>query len=612
MNREDLRRSAPKQPSNRPEPQKTSMIAPLYTSLLLAAPALVGPVDDPLISIWIEDLGAMSQNPKDAALMRAMEMMPARVMELREEVPLLAEMPPAALEIALHAMSGRKSLRVFEGGSDSPLPLGMQLEFQEGDATSAREFGASVTGFMAGSGAPLSEADASGMRNLETPMGVPIQLGTQDDRFIVAMGSPASEAGKPMTMGLPEGARPVMSMDMQLGRLLEFGLEMASMGSPEEADAAMGFMDALGLYDLRMQMSIGADEEWLYSTASWPGYVESLRAMGSMPARGLTAADLARVPDDAIWAVLSTWNASGTVNVLANMPEFQAAFGGDPLDALTAVTGFDLRAEFLDHFGSVVALYASESTGGGGMMSMVALMELTDSEGMLETIERVSDLIVGLGMAEADGYVGIRSWEHQGADLFTLAFPGLPVPGEPTLAVADGHLIFGMTPQATLAAISQMGSGSTGLADHPRFRESVPADIEGALALSFNDTPALARSGYGMISMMGSSVANGMRSRGDDPREAGLVVPLYHDLVDGAHASVTVTRIEGENLVQRGRADSSILVNMAGLAGGLQANPMAMALLGSMFFTAQETSSMSFPLEEEWDVHPEHEHGEDW
>ena len=87
------------------------MIAPLYTSLLLAAPALVGPVDEPLISIWIDDLGAMSQNPKDAALMRAMEMMPARVMELREEVPLFAEMPPAALEIALHAMSGRKSLR---------------------------------------------------------------------------------------------------------------------------------------------------------------------------------------------------------------------------------------------------------------------------------------------------------------------------------------------------------------------------------------------------------------------------------------------------------------------------------------------------------------------
>ena len=54
MNREDLRRSAPKQPSNRPEPQKTSMIAPLYTSLLLAAPALVGPVDEPLISIWID------------------------------------------------------------------------------------------------------------------------------------------------------------------------------------------------------------------------------------------------------------------------------------------------------------------------------------------------------------------------------------------------------------------------------------------------------------------------------------------------------------------------------------------------------------------------------
>ena len=58
--------------------------------------------------------------------------------------------------------------------------------------------------------------------------------------------------------------------------------------------------------------------------------------------------------------------------------------------------------------------YQSESTGGGGLTSMVILLELRDAAGMAKAHAKLVDRLNELAADEIDGYARVQTWDNNG------------------------------------------------------------------------------------------------------------------------------------------------------------------------------------------------------
>jgi len=181
---------------------------------------------------------------------------------------------------------------------------------------------------------------------------------------------------------------------------------------------------------------------------------------------------------------------------------------------------------------------------------------------------------------QTKGYAKVRHWEHGDTRYSSLVFPGLPIPLEPTVAYGAGHLFVGATPQAAMGAIHQASQGGRGLLDNPNFRAQFGDQFEGLQSVLFYDTPRSLRDGYGVMSLACSALVNGTRSPRDATRDAGLVLPPYHELVDGALAYVSFANIVGDDYIQTEYGDRSMLVNLTSLAGMLSSTPAVLGMSG--------------------------------
>jgi hypothetical protein len=396
-----------------------------------------------------------------------------------------------------------------------------------------------------------------------------------------------------------------MSMRLDIGEISEMFLGfMEGQASTEEAEQMAMMFDAYGLQNLVMQIDSGADAERSYTTLNMPGYGATMRSMGMLAERGLTEADYAMVPTDAEWAQLSTINASGTLDYMLEVmkPLLEAEGIDDPLGMLREQTGFDLRTDIVDNLGTTMAMYTSRTTGGGGMLSTVATLELSNSQGMLATLNRLWGMIDQMAADEADGYVRVRGWEHDGTPLMTLTFPGLPIPLEATIAVTGTHLVAGLTPQATLGALAHMKSGGAGLLANTGFRSQLPGDPIGAMSAQFIDIPQLAGDSYGLASLVCSAIGNAMRSP-SSTREPGLIMPSYTELMYGAKPMVMLARVVGDDLIEEGRGDNSVLVNMAGMVGMVASSPIGLlvgaGVLGGVLGEARSSAASPYA---DWDT----------
>jgi len=559
-----------------------------------AAPAAAEPT--PLFSMWIDDMPGLMPSPKDAGLVVALSMLDERLVDLMGELEgEMPPLPPSAIPVATELIMGRKSLRVLPATDpNAPLPVMVQFEVQSNSADEARGFAGRVLELMGDMGMPLSDVQADGSRLIETPDGPPMRLGLNGPTFALSMGGSVPAPGRPTLGALPQGVRPTMSMFVDIGALSEMGLSFIEMQAPpEEAEQVAAIFDAYGLSSMAMHVDMGVDAERGYSRVLMPGYGATLRRMGILAEGGLDERDFAMIPADAQWAQLSTFDANGTLDyVLEIMAPMMAAEGiEDPLGTIREETGFDLRADLVAHLGTTMAMYTSRTTGGGGMLSTVATMELVNPAGMLETLNRLRGLIDGMAASEARGYVRIRGWKREGVDLMTLTFPGLPVPLGMTLAVTESHLVAGLTPQATLGAIEHMRGGGPGLLANERFRAQLPADPLGAMQVQFIDIPELAEDSYGIASLVTAMIANAMRSPASD-REPGLIMPSYPRLLGDAKAMVTVARLAGDDLVELGRSDNSMLVNMTGMIGWFTSSPLMVAV-GTGFMSGIASSRVA-------------------
>ena len=169
----------------------------------------------------------------------------------------------------------------------------------------------------------------------------------------------------------------------------------------------------------------------------------------------------------------------------------------DPIEMLAEETGFHLKNDLIDHLGETWGFYMSDSTGGGGLFSSVAFVELSNPDGLNASLDKLSETINALGAEHAKGYVQIRDKNVNGHAFKMLTFPGLPIPLEISFAVSGDYFFAGLSPHAIVAAIEQSNGDKPSILDNPRFMEMGGENWQGSMQFAFMDTPRMVRSGYG-------------------------------------------------------------------------------------------------------------------
>ena len=557
--------------------------------------------------LYQASLRGLLSDPRDAGLLRALEFLEPRLTELAEEFG-EAPMPEGLIATALELLTSAKGVRLGLGAwpevptrESMPGAFFGELDFRATDPAAAGELVTRILRLLAPIAPPGSWPAVEGNpRLVQLDFGDPgAYLGVRPEAdgsasVLAAWGDPSPSSIDLTDSGLPKGVEPRFLLRLDLGALrpvIEFELEAAG----EEAELlreqlkAFGLLatdeqDANGAY--RFELVSGYGGGALHYVTRQSNWVPLIQSTGGLVAEPLSPADLRLVPADATIATLAKVNLKATFTALrSGVPA-----GKNPLALLKTLLGVDLETALLDPLGTTFGAYLSETTGAGGLGSMILVLSVRDPGTLATTMEKLAAVTNALGESQADGYVALRTWTSGDAVCMTLGFPGLPVPLELSTGLLGGYLFGALTPTALIAALDHFRSGAAGLIAEPRFRDAALGSLTDLQGLTFSDTPRMIRDGYTTTALFYSALANGLRSHYGAARDPGILMPSYHALLQGSLPHVALSRIEGKDLVMRGRGDASVTANLAGLAG----NPLLGALgipLGLAAIVANKTET---------------------
>jgi hypothetical protein len=530
-------------------------------------------------------LDALLVDQKDQALLRALHMLEARVLELPAELD-EPEMPGPALRLMLELLMSPMTFRAgidealaARGGNHQVPPFYAQFNFTPVAAAEAKSladrFASVVAGMIPGPQQPVPGRAGMNMLDLD---GVPLYHGLSGaDRpaFALALNDLRPDAPGPVAHDLPRGVEPALTLRVDGPALQPLFDMMVAHSSPDEAALLRAQLEMFNLYGESASVisaAVGHGKDRSHGSKRWSNYRRVLESMHMASEGTLTAADLRQVPADATYAQVTSVDISGYGRMLQRMIESAAPAGQDTPDVCAEIEkhiGVHPQRDVLEHLGDRMGLYLSDTTGGGGLLSLVTFIEVDNADALAASLARIAARLNELARVEAKGYVRLSEHRTPDRSLTILTFPGLPIPLELCWSIAGGHLYLAGSPAALLAAIEQGGGGSTSLSDNPRFKEMGGANLDQAIQVTFMDTPRLARSGYGLVSMLMSGLANVVRSPSDPQRDPGVLMPLYGDLIHDARASVMIARLEGDDLVMTSQGDRSFLVNASGAVGAI-------------------------------------------
>lgn len=533
-------------------------------------------LERPSLEQWIVD-------PKDKNLAAALGMIPTRIRELPHEFPQMPAEAAGVINLVLSTIAKPASL-VVTYDSDNPegiafgYGLTIGVDMPEGEATKTH---AQINGMIAaaGPGAPIQPSERfQGMTELTTPIG-PVSFGPRKGargwRYEVLVGHVSDpDAGLNTLPAAPAGLTPTLRGRFDFAGLTPV-MSMAEMfaggGDPGAAFMFDG-MKAAGMWGddaIKINFVAGHTADRGLLTVVCEGAKRYAEAWHTST-EPLSAGDLAVVPSDAVWAGVGKGDFAWLQQLMDQVIEMQPE-AAEGFERFATMTGVNLRDDVLGTLGGTMGFYMSDATGGGSLASSVVLITFKDRARFMESHTK----LVEFAHAMADqvpigaGYIRVTNWKDGGVDLFSLRFPGLPVPFEPTWAATDRWLILGATPQAALAAARQAtGKGDKGLASNPAFA-ALHAKDRPVISASFMDTGRMLRGGYPILSMLGSGITNAVRSPAAPERDPGMIVPTFHELARGAKATVQFTYWRGDDLVSESIGDRSVLVNVGGALGAL-------------------------------------------
>ena len=560
---------------------------------LASAPAFAAPGD--ILHLRVDSLERLLPDARDAGLRAALSLADDRLLALVEEfgdrdaAALLGEFLP----LMGHPMELRFGM---EGEFDPNMgpPIYLDLQVSELPAEVApRVHGSLIRLFTEEAGmVPEPMAGQAGWVGVPTPAGM------------LSFGPGAATSGG--TFGVRFGEVPPVDpahaaegaffarFDLEGQQML---LEMMMQGMGPDAEELRPILSILGLdgeHPLGAEMSMRYENGRSLGRATIHNYVQLSERMGTLVSEPLAAEHLAIIPQDATWASISRSNLSGVLSIVEMMPDGEMMLE-ELINEMHRETGVHLQNDILGNLGTVSGAYTADSTGGGGLLSMVMFVELSNAEGMLGGLERIESLIDQIGQTEAEGYVRIRHYEEGDARCASLTFPGLPVPIEPSWAVHGNWLFAAASPQALSGALAQSGGSGPGLLANAGFRAAGGERAADCISVQYQDTARFVSEGYGMANMAMAAIANAVRSPQDPSVDPGLVMPPFADVVGGAQPSLTLGRIAGDDMVMESWSDASWTVNISAMLGSPIGAflPAMMAIgAGTGFMTARAAPMM--------------------
>lgn len=554
------------------------ILAPAVLALSLVPPCAAArhqaPAGDVLV-VHSAGLHALFPDAKDAGLQRALRMLDERLLELARELG--GELPEDPARMVSEVLAQPLCLRVGLAGGAPRAQLTVRCPSAETAARWAGEL-AGIASALGLESQPV--AGGSTLSWAPTPAGR-LTYGSDasggEPLLRIALGPVGEEdfefAG---ASGLPDGVEPALYARFD-GRSLGGALAMAAMAGPEAAQV-VSVLEVLGLvgeHAVPRTFALGFASDRMIAVSRSEGHVAHARRNGLFVEEPLDVADFARVPADATFAHLCQVELAGLVGLFDRVAP---GAGDGTCAAVQTETGVDLR-ELAGAMGPTFGVYASRRTGGGGILSLVAFAEMRDAEACAAGLSRLGRFAQRLAQEHAQGRVALRSWTRDEHPCTSLAFPGLPIPFEPSWAVTDDALLVAACPGALEAALQQLGQPSS-LFDHPRLAMVPEESTEGLHGFSFVDTPYCLEQGYGMASLVASALANAVRSPADPGRDPGTVLPSFPELASRAQPWVAWTRVQGGDLVQVAVLDRSWVVNGTALCGSPMVNGYAAGLAG--------------------------------
>lgn len=588
-----------------------------------AANTVAADEQTPILVVQYDGFGSALPDANDAGLRSALEMLGLRISELPDELlqfspnddDEILEMKKVldkVLPWAAALLSNPVEFAVVDNGvNDFGVDdLDARLVVNTGDATKANYLAQSLTSLIrtANPDFPFTASESNPkMLEVKTPL-FTVMFGPDDidnSLFVIGldMGGDGIKAN-PVSLQVPAGfgnVDPIFQCYMNIDAGAKVAGRLVGMaGNPqvsEEFDKNVGkFLQGPSSFNAAMAY-VG---DRLVSITKSSDFGDDISGLMGSVAPPLSPEVLSLIPADARVAQVVSYDLS---NLAKNIVSYIAPqLGMDAADLQIKVdTKLDEIAEqfgvhpvedLINNFGPTWACYTSESTGGGGMASMVMVNSGIHAKELGDTFTTLSTMANSLNNY-AYGYVRIRTWSLEeymagGADslAFSLQFPGLPIPLEISMAIAGDNLVAALSPQTLIAGLKHCGNDESDLSNNPRFikawkdLESILGDSENITQISFQDTPKMIAGGYPVVQALGTGLANLVRSPADPTREPGLVVPMYDQLVKDANATLALTFMDNNSMMKISTSDGSALVNTAAAAGSGGMLPLVLVVLG--------------------------------
>lgn len=541
----------------------------------------------PLLVVQTAPMRELAPDPMDAGLVRAIEMLPARVEELSSEVPDLDRSVTQLVARLMRTVSRPMTLAVVhDPDQDGPtMGYGAVLSFAMDSEESAMDLQRELIGALALSGetpAPQPAPQAEGMMQLVQPNGVPIVFGPRNAggawRYELHVGFVDQSWDLLPPADAEHKGRAVARMSVDLAALSPV-LEMARREADQQGrpmlsrvldDVADAGLAGDGAMSIDLAMSYQDDHSLTSMRLSELG---RLWDKLSLPTGAIDRDHFRLVPADAWTASFSRFDLEMVRAIVDKLEEYEVP-ARKYVQYFAESTGVDLFADIVEPLGGDAIVYRSESTGGGGVLSSVMLLQVRDHDRMLATNRKLSDLanMMTMMVPVAGKYVRIVPWQYEGEiSLYSLRFQGVPVPLELTFGYEGEWMVVAPTPQGAIAAVRQIrGQGDRGLGTVQAFTTQLPKGQD-LYSASFVNADRVARGGYALTALLGSGLANMVRSPWDRTRDPGLVVPPYNDLKEQMRSRVSWSSWHGSTLEYRSVGGRSLVAGMVvelGRSGG--------------------------------------------